>query len=407
MKSPTDLAHQLARAWQRPDWRVQHLQGQGWPLELAIAQPTARQIRTASAQVLAHVQAWRNLAAQPQWGQVLWQQRSYQGAAAPVELPVRWMLAQPSQYLAAIRHLRPPGWAEIAADWQALAKFLPHTTATQRELLLRRPSLWRGTAPEAIVQAARMAEQLPPGCAQGRPLRALAVEGNDSKFFERHSRLLTALLDLRFDGQASAQGLSDFLGASPEHGHWLLLAPLVPNLLPFKRQRVPVEDLQRQGITAQRILLIENERCLHLLPRPVPDTVAILGAGLNLSWLSAPWLQQRQVAYWGDIDTWGLQMLASARQALPHLQVLLMDKATWQAHSAQAVTEPVLAEPPSADSALLPTEQALDAFLRQQERGRLEQEFIHPQTVAKAVTEWLAAKPAPSIPKPPSPRPTA
>lgn len=287
MKFPTDLAHPLARAWQRADWRVEHLQGQGWPLEITIPQPTAQQIRTASAQVLAHRQAWRDLTAQPQLGQVLWQPRSYQGAAAPVELPVRWILAQPSQYLAALRHLRPPGWAEIAADWQALAEFLPHTTAAQRELLLRRPSLWRGTAPAAVVQAARMAEQLTPGCAQGRPLRALALEGNDSKFFERHGRLLTALLDLRFAGQASAQGLGDFLGACAEHEHWLLLAPLAPGLLPFERLRVPVELLQRQGIAAQRILLVENERCLHLLP-PVPDTVAILGAGLNLGWLSAP-----------------------------------------------------------------------------------------------------------------------
>lgn len=390
MKSPLALATTLARAWQRPDWREQHLQGQGWPLQLPIAAPTATHIRSASAQVQQHIQAWRAVAAQPQLGQVQWQPRSYQGAAAPIELPVCWQLQQPAHYLAAMRHLRPPGWAEIAEDWQALREFLPPITTEQRRLLLRRPSLWRGTPAPAVVQAAQMALQLTPGCAQGRPLRALAVDGNDSKFFERHARLLMALLDMRFAGQASAQGLTDFLGASPDNEHWLLLAPLAPGLLPFERLRVTATELQRATLHAPRILLVENERCLHLLPRPVPGTIAILGAGLDLAWLAAPWLQACQVAYWGDMDTWGLHMLARARQQLPHLHAMLMDAPTWAAHSQQAVTEPVLAPPLAENAALTPAERALDASLRQQERGRLEQEFLSPPAVAQAVAAWLA-----------------
>ena len=62
------------------------------------------------------------------------------------------------------------------------------------------------------------------------------------------------------------------------------------------------------------------------------DTIAVLGAGLNLGWLAAPWLRGRSVAYWGDLDTWSLHMLASARGHLPHLQALLMDRATFDTH---------------------------------------------------------------------------
>lgn len=84
-------------------------------------------------------------------------------------------------------------------------------------------------------------------------------------------------------------------------------------------------------------------------------------------------------------------MLASARQALPHVQALLMDKATWDAHSTQAVVEPVRAEPAAAGTALLPAEQALDAFLRTHSLGRLEQEFISPQAVQRAIENWLGS----------------
>ena len=88
------------------------------------------------------------------------------------------------------------------------------------------------------------------------------------------------------------------------------------------------------------------------------DTIAVLGAGLNLGWLAAPWLQERSVAYWGDLDTWGLHMLAIGRHHLPHLQALLMDAATFSAHQHLAVAEPVHAPNPHF-SAQTPEEAAL------------------------------------------------
>lgn len=390
MHSPQHLAAQLARAWQRADWREKQLlnAASAWPLRLAIAAPTATQFRDDSAAVAQHLQAWRAMAAQG-LGRVRWQAHSYQAAAAPVELPVQWELAKPSDYLAAIRALRPVGHADIAADYQALQAVLGQVDASFHRLLLRRLALWRGVPVDDVATATSMALQLAPGCAQGRPLRALAVAGNDSKFFERHKALLTALLDVRFDGAASAQGLVPFLDASPDDEHWLLLAPMTPGLLPFARLRVAASELQNTPLAAQRILLVENERCLHLLQAlmPLPDTLAILGAGLNLAWLAAPWLQQRDVAYWGDIDTWGLAMLARARGQLPQLHALLMDRATFDAHAERAVAEPQRAPRPE-PGVLAGAEAALDTYLRSLHRGRLEQEFIDPDQVALAVRAW-------------------
>ena len=247
---------------------------------------------------------------------------------------------------------------------------------------------WRHLPTDQVITAARVALQLAPGCAAGKPLRALAVAGNDSKFFERHERLLKTLLDERFDGEASRQGLSAFLGASPEGEHWVLVAPLQDGLLPFRRLRVTTSELHTTALPARRILLVENERSLHQLPTPLADTIAVLGSGLNLSWLAAPWLQQCDVAYWGDLDTWGLAMLATARRHLPQLHALLMDRATFDAHADCAVAEPVQASELSQDG-LQPPEIALMEHLRTLERGRLEQEFLPVETVAGAVKAWV------------------
>ena len=388
MRSPEQLAEQLARRWQRSDWREAHLLPNpgAWPLRLDVCAPSADSFRSASPALRQHLQAWRAVSERGP-GSVQWTPRSYRGGAAPLDVPVQWTLERPSEALAAITRFAVNGHAEIAADYQALVAVLAQVDAPFQRLLLRRLALWRHLPTEQVATAARVALQLTPGCAAGKPLRALAVAGNDSKFFERHASLLKALLDERFDGEASRQGLSDFLGASPEGEHWVLVAPLDAGLLPFRRQRVPTSELQHSALPAQRILLVENERSLHQLPTPLPQTIAVLGSGLNLAWLTAPWLQACDVAYWGDIDTWGLAMLASARRHLPQLHALLMDRATFDAHAERAVAEPVQASELS-QSGLLAHEVALAQHLRTLDKGRLEQEFLPVETVAAAFATW-------------------
>ncbi|WP_241151997.1 Wadjet anti-phage system protein JetD domain-containing protein, partial [Pseudomonas viridiflava] len=84
---------------------------------------------------------------------------------------------------------------------------------------------------------------------------------------------------------------------------------------------------------------MENTKPGYALPE-LPETVAIFGGGRNTRWRMAPWLAERDVAYWGDIDSWGLTILAHARQALPGITALMMDHETLMAHMDFAVEEP-------------------------------------------------------------------
>jgi len=390
MKSPQALAARLAQHWNSVDWRERQLLGAtaAWPLTLAIGQPDTAVFLNDAAALRCHLQQWRAVE-QHGLGSVQWQERRYRGSSDAIAVPTHWQLAKPSQCIAAISHFKVPGHAQVKSDYARLSTLIAGVERPGfQRLLVRRLVQWRETPTEAVIAAAHTALQLEPGCAQGKPLRALAVQGNDTKFFERHASLLTALLDERFDGEASRQGLVGFLGALPEDDHWLLIAPLSPDLLPFAQMRVRASELLTTPLPDSRILLVENERCLHQLPQPVAHTIAVLGAGLNLGWLAAPWLQGRRVAYWGDLDTWGLHMLATARHHLPHLQALLMDAATFSAHQHLAVAEPVHA-PDSACGMLAPDEATLCIHLRTQQKGRLEQEFVPTNAVHRAVRAWV------------------
>ncbi|MGB1109676.1 MAG: Wadjet anti-phage system protein JetD domain-containing protein [Gammaproteobacteria bacterium] len=377
MKSPAQLRDKLRRQWSNGALREQRLlDTSAWPLCLPIGKPSASQITHETASVREHLQAWRG----EKIGQVEFHELSYRGTAGAVELPLNWILSGPDQWIAAT------GDAEIKAEYRLLSAILKATDSRFHPLLIRQRQLLQARAPDETILACQVAESLEPGLAQGRPLRAVSVAGCDSKFIQRNRSLIQKLLSMRFGDAVNEQGLEAFLDAEDEGEHWLLIASLSPGLLPFQQLRLRSSELRRTPLPGTHIIIVENERSLYQLPE-LPNTIAILGAGRNLNWMTAPWLKERRIAYWGDIDTWGLEMLATARRHQPKLTALLMDETIFDAHPSSAVKEPQPAAPTPPDE-LLATEKQLYLKLLQAERGRLEQEFLREKLVRDAITGW-------------------
>jgi len=373
MHSPVELAARLTRQWQNPDLRESRLGGdEDWPVRLPIGRPPAKLVTGDWLTVAGHIKRWRSVRV----GLVVWQPVNYRATGEAIEVPVSWEIPDAGAWAEATAD---PG---VAAESATLARLLAASDPLFHTLLIRQRSIWSDKAVEETRKALLLGALLEPGCANGAPLRALSLGGIDSKFFERNRGLIIRLLDLRFDGEVSRQGLETFLNAWRESDHWLLMVDLDGGLLPFSQQRVRSSELAMANLMVPRLLIVENERCLHLLPRPLSGCVAILGAGNNLHWLSAPWVQRAQVVYWGDIDTWGLTLLANARKIVPGLKAILMDRGTFEDHAREhAVSESVTAgtDPPGD---LLSSEKDLYVHLHSCDRGRIEQEFIRAEDVA-------------------------
>lgn len=387
MKSPGELATRLAAQWQRPALRLARLtSAAAWPLRLPIGRPAPMRIERDPEIVRAHVHAWTKVDV----GEVEWEDVCYRSTGQPVRMPIYWKILRPAQWVQAIADRK------AATEYAHIGRLCASTPEIFHPIWIGKSHLWEGKSEQSVLQATRVALALNPGCAEGKSLRALSIEGTDSKFHENHRSLLVALLDARFDGAASMAGLEGFLGAEPAEEHWGLVADLSGKLLPFARQRVRTQELATiSALPGTHLLVIENERCFHQLPKAVPDTLAVLGAGLDLDWLANPAFAHKRVAYWGDLDTWGLRMLGLARSACANLTALLMDAATFAAHSAgRAVPEPVPTEPPSVGG-LTEAEMQLFQFLKSSARGRLEQEFLPAAAVDAAVQAWRASHPSP------------
>ena len=330
-------------------------------------------------EVRAHVQRWRAVTV----GEVRWEAVTFRSASEPVEMPVEWLLRNAEEWAAVT------GDAVAQCEYARFHNLLPRLDPIFRRIVVRQRSFVQEKSDEDILKVAEVAMNLTAGCADGRPLRALPVAGIDSKFLERHRSLVVQFLDTRFEGQASELGLESFLHAHDESDHWILVTPLAAGLLPFQQQRIRASELLQKPLPASHILIVENERSLHQLIE-LPDTIAILGAGLNLEWMQAAWLRERHIAYWGDMDTWGLSMLAKARCHQPHLMALLMNRTLFDTYRSKlAVKEPNSAgefPPEGLDS----EERDFYRCLQEAEKGRIEQEFLPREVVADALRQWRA-----------------
>lgn len=378
MYSPYELSKKLARQWDNAKLRAERLLPPGnWPLCLPIGKPSAKIFAEQPQRVLQHVQLWRQVAV----GRVDWEEVSYRASDGAVSMPLRWILNGPSDWISAAADLA------VSREFRLLEGIIEQVNPLFHPLLVSHRSLWRHKDPQDIVSAARLACRLEPGCASGLPLRLLSGLGVDTKFIEKNNSLLTRLLDVRFSGEASEQGLTTFLDAFDESSHWVLVAPLSPGLLPFNKCRVTTAELAETILPASHVLVIENEQCLHQLPA-LSDTIAILGCGLDVQWLSSSVLDEKRIAYWGDMDSWGLLMLARARRCRPTLDVLLMNRELFEQYANHsAVPEPVKVQQAIPDG-LLNEEADFYRYLTDLPRGRLEQEFLPAGIVEEALCRW-------------------
>ncbi len=385
MKSPDALKQKLARQWLNPDTRENRLfNPETWPIKLSIGKPTNRLLSEQTAKVKEHLDQWRRI----NIGKVHWKPIAFRSTGENVPIPIIWELQTPSQWVDATQN------AEIKYEFRRLEKLAEACDPLFHRILIRQRHMIDGKPEKEIIKAAQLAMLIEPGCAGGKPLRALSLAGIDSKFFERNRSLISRFLNIRFDYQVRDMGLETFLGALDENDHWLLLADLDSTLLPFSQQRVRAKELLQISLPGKRILVVENEKCFYYLPS-LKDTLAILGSGLNLSWLEGPDFTKKQLAYWGDIDTWGLTMLAKARCLQPDLTPLLMTEIVFNQYRNYAVIE----DTPASDippQGLLSKEKALYNELLSLKKNRLEQEFLPESLVRRIVKTWWRSEKIPN-----------
>ena len=218
----------------------------------------------------------------------------------------------------------------------------------------------------------------------GLYLRQLDIPGVDTKFIEGRKGLLAELLDKVLIPQTSEHqptGIRTFeqrfgLRTKPPLIRFRLLDEKI-TIQGLSDISVPAEQFSSLSLPVQQVFITENEVNGLAFPA-VACGLVIFGLGYGLDLLSSVnWLKDREIHYWGDIDTHGFAMLDRLRAEFPNARSLLMDRETLLAHRSLWGHEAVPYDGPLAR--LTDVERALFEdlqFNRIGERVRLEQERI-------------------------------
>lgn len=236
-------------------------------------------------------------------------------------------------------------------------------------------------------------EQLTPGMGAGKYLRALPLMGVDTKFLEKYQTLISDILDTVHDNAvANAGGLYEWLDCHRNPKGWLTLRPLCEKVQAklggFPILQLSGDVLKEYVLPANNILVVENMESGLGLPS-LPNTLAVFGGGKNVAWMEAPWLKQKHVAYWGDIDTWGLSILSDVRSKCPAVKALMMDRETLDRHQDRMVGERMSVD--NIPEFLTDSEIRIFSYLKNTDKNvsRLEQERLSPDYIQSKLQHWI------------------
>lgn len=226
-------------------------------------------------------------------------------------------------------------------------------------------------------------------------LREVDAPGIDTKFIEARRGLIVHLLDqalpsTRSAADIGAAGLEAAFGlrSKPRLVRIRLLDERLAPVPGITDISLPIEQLAAWPIPCRRVFITENE--INGLSFPMhPQSLVVFGLGYGVEMLTdVPWLRERELHYWGDIDTHGFVMLARLRRRLPNVRSLLMDQRTLLEHRAHWAHEPTQIVDGATCAHLTSAEANLMHALRNQHHGdriRLEQERIRPHWLRAAL----------------------
>ncbi len=159
-------------------------------------------------------------------------------------------------------------------------------------------------------------------------LREIGIKGIDTKFIEKNKSILEELLLLILPEEQINLESRTFeekfnLRQKPVPIRFRVLDSNIVQSS-FSDMSVPVQEFLKWNPNFENVFVTENE--INFLSFPsVKNSCVIFGKGYGVDiFKNVEWLKDKNVYYWGDIDTHGFNILSIARGFLPNLKSFLM-----------------------------------------------------------------------------------
>ncbi len=170
-------------------------------------------------------------------------------------------------------------------------------------------------------------------------LREWSIPGIDTKFLENHQFLTKSLWNALFPEEpvSSLKELLEKLFVANVPVPTICIRTLDEEecFCGVTKLFLSQDEIAHFNPSQHRVFITENKVNGYTFPA-VKDSLILFGMGYGVLELakSAPWLADKEIYYWGDLDHDGFHILSSLRQVLPDRQIhsFLMDKETLLAY---------------------------------------------------------------------------
>jgi hypothetical protein len=341
---PSDLLAKLRRRWESGELLTVYALQRWEPIVVPLRAPTAAELAEDFGAAQDWLAAWK--AVDPALIRLEWK-RVGGRLVGSNQVPHRAVIDSPDKVWALLRvRRRVETFTQLLdATRHAAPALVEWMTADPMKVLAHEQSWTR------VVEVVLWIDRHP---TTERYVRHIDVPGVDTKFIEQHRTVLAQLLDRQLAPERidPAQPPARFaeryrFRTKPTYVRVRALARPVPAAFgPFSEMTVGVDELATSPLDVARVLVVENETTYLALP-PTSGTVAVFGGGYAVRALAPlTWLHDRDLTYWGDIDTHGFAILDRLRQVFPHMTSTLMDEETLLRHRAHWGREatPVMTE---------------------------------------------------------------
>ena len=158
-------------------------------------------------------------------------------------------------------------------------------------------------------------------------LRQLDIAGIDTKFIESHKNIIDELMSIILPTEDINKNTKIFeqrfyLKEKPKMIRFRILDEDFYS--DFTDLTVTIYEFEKWRPAFKNIFFTENE--INFLSFPlIKDSIIIFGKGYGVEiFKKVEWINDKNVYYWGDIDTHGFNILSIARSFIPNMKSFLM-----------------------------------------------------------------------------------
>ena len=353
MKTPADVRALATKRFQRE--RLNALREAlgcavttTWPWVVPLGRPTERDVLTNAQLVLAWRDAWVDAKAsgdfEVETDVIAWR------AIGTQTVPVRVLFVN-TKAIAKVAGLLPL-WTQVVTRAKRFVALWPGI----EEAMVREWAMLADWSDDAVLALERVLTWFVDHPKSGLYLRQLPIEGVDTKWFTEPrkkvvQRLLVAIREAKESVPLMAES-SEALDPDTTFETVCGLKPLPKliraRLLDEVDQKVfyglsdlslPLDEWAQLPLHPEIVFISENLQT-GLAFEAHPKSVVFFGLGAGVTQLAAiPWVRTARIIYWGDIDTYGLEILAQLRSVLPQTESVMMNRQTLEAFRGLAVAE--------------------------------------------------------------------